>query len=63
MLILMMIIVITIIILIMIITLGNNDFAVWDISTDSTLLGVTDTRMNSHFARSGLIFPLFYVFE
>ena len=25
------------------ITLGNKDFAVWDITTDSTLLGVTDT--------------------
>ena len=39
------------------ITLGHNDFAVWDISPDSTLLGVTDTRINSHFAKSGLIFP------
>ena len=38
------------------ITLGNKDFVVWDISTDSTLLGVTDTWMNSHFARSGLTY-------
>ena len=44
------------------ITLGNKDFAVWDISTDFTLLGVTDTWMNSHFARSGLTFPQYYVF-
>jgi len=45
------------------ITLGNNYFAVWDISPDSTLLGVTDTRMSGHFAESGLVFPQFWVFE
>ena len=27
------------------ITLGHNDFAVWDISPDSTLLGVPDTLL------------------
>ena len=36
---------------------------VWDISPDSTLLGATDTWMNSHFAQSGLVFPQFWVFE
>ena len=44
------------------ITLGNNDFAVWDISPNSTLLGVTDTKINSHFSRSGLIFPQFLIY-
>ena len=34
-------------------------FAVLAISPDSTLLGVTDTWMNSHFAQSGIIFQHF----
>ena len=49
-----------------IISLGNRikkGDAVWNISPDSILLGVTDTRMNSHFAQSGLVFPQFWVFE
>ena len=37
------------------ITLGNNDFAVCDISPDSTLLGTTDT-MRSPFAKSSPFF-------
>ena len=45
------------------ITLGNNNFAVWDISPDSTLLGVTDTWMTSLFAQSGPVFPQLRVFD
>ena len=32
------------------ITLCNEDSGVWDISTDSTSLELTDTQMNTHFA-------------
>ena len=35
----------------------------WDILTDSTLLGVTDTWMKSGFAQLALVFPQFWVFE
>ena len=48
------------------ITLGNRlkkADAVWDISPDSTLLGVTDTWMKSVFAQLALVFPQFWVFE
>ena len=36
---------------------------VWNISPDSTLLGVTDAWMKSHFSQSGQVFPQFWVFE
>ena len=45
------------------ITLCNKDFGEWDISPDSTLLGVTDTWMKSVFAQLALVFPQFWVFE
>ena len=45
------------------ITLRNKDSAVWAISTDSTILGVTDTRMKSNFPLSGLAVLQFQVFE
>ena len=44
------------------ITLGNKLAVAWDISTDSTLLRVTDTWMKILFAQSGLVFPQFWVF-
>ena len=40
-----------------IITLCNKDSGVWDISTDSTSLGLTDTQMNTRFAQLAQIFP------
>ena len=44
------------------ITLGNKDFAAWDILTDSSYLGSPDTQMNTHLAQSGHIFPANLVF-
>ena len=39
------------------ITLCNKDSGEWDISTDSTSLGVTDTQMNTCFAPFAHICP------
>ena len=38
-------------------SLCNKDSGVWDISTDSTSLGLTDTQMNTRFAPLAHIFP------
>ena len=38
--------------------LCNKDFCAWNISTDSTSLGVTDTQINTSFAQSLQLFPL-----
>ena len=46
-----------------IITLGNEDFAVWNISTDSTYLGAPHTQMNNRLAQSGQIFSQFRFFD
>ena len=45
------------------ITLCNKDSGEWDISTDSTSLGLTDTQMNTRFAaRIFLQWPIFFLF-
>ena len=41
----------------------NKKKIVWNISPDSTLLGVTNAQMQSLFSQSGQVFPQFWAFE
>ena len=43
--------------------LCNKDFCAWNISTDSTSLGVTDTQINTSFGQSLQLFPQILLFQ